>query len=213
MRKLFAKLMAFVSNIFTRKKIDQSHRIFSTLGLGDIAIDCGANVGNVTEVMAMHGAMVYAFEPNPHAYKALKSRFEGRMNVHCLNQGVWKEPGKLRLHMHENAESDQIHWSTGSSFLDYKTNVQKDRFWEVNVVDLAAFIRGLEKPVKILKMDIEGAECEVLTHIMDTGLHREIECILVETHDHKVPELIDATNRIRRRVKEESIQNIDLDWI
>ncbi len=213
MKRLIRKLRAVLWNRSAKKKIDQSHRIFATLGPGDVAIDCGANVGNVTEVMARGGAEVHAFEPNPHAFQALQQRFAENPRVHCYNQGVWKEPGTLRLHMHENAESDQVHWSTGSSFLDYKSNVQRDRFWEVEVVDLAAFIKDLGRPVKILKMDIEGAECEVLPHLLDLGIHRTIQSILVETHDHKVPELAAPTNSIRRRIQESGIGNIDLDWV
>src|SRR5215213_9742927 len=32
---------------------------------GDLAIDCGANVGEITARMRASGATVYAFEPNP----------------------------------------------------------------------------------------------------------------------------------------------------
>ena len=41
------------------------------LGRGDLAIDCGANVGHVTAALARTGAEVHAFEPNPQAFSAL----------------------------------------------------------------------------------------------------------------------------------------------
>ena len=44
------------------------------LKAGDIALDCGANVGKITVPMAQTGAAVYAFEPNPHAFAKLKEQ-------------------------------------------------------------------------------------------------------------------------------------------
>src|SRR3546814_4183293 len=40
---------------------------------GDIAIDCGANVGRFTRPIAEGGATVHAFEPNPDAFAELRS--------------------------------------------------------------------------------------------------------------------------------------------
>ena len=54
------------------KKYD---RIFHALKKGEIAIDCGVNIGHYTEVMARKGATVHAFKPNPHAFKVLKEKF------------------------------------------------------------------------------------------------------------------------------------------
>ena len=47
---------------------------FHRLGPGDVAIDCGANLGAITRIMARGGAEVHAFEPNPDAYAVLKAR-------------------------------------------------------------------------------------------------------------------------------------------
>lgn len=56
---------------------EKRNRIVNSLGLktGDVCIDCGANVGYVTEKMTRKGCVVYAFEPNPYAYKILENKF------------------------------------------------------------------------------------------------------------------------------------------
>lgn len=53
---------------FVGSSVDRYNYLFKRLHHGDFAIDCGANVGEVTRKMAKNGAMVYAFEPNPHAF-------------------------------------------------------------------------------------------------------------------------------------------------
>src|SRR3546814_4893063 len=44
---------------------------------GDIAIDCGANVGRFTRPIAEGGATVHAFEPNPDAFAELSRNLAG----------------------------------------------------------------------------------------------------------------------------------------
>jgi FkbM family methyltransferase len=178
-----------------------------------VCIDCGANVGNITDQMASCGAIVYAFEPNPYAFKFLQKRFEGKQNVHLFNNGVWDKKTKMRLYLHENSDQDEVMWSTGSSILDYKGNILKNKFVDIEVIDLVEFIKSLNKKIYILKIDIEGAECELLEKIIKTRIYKKIKKIFVETHDHKIPELKDRTDAIRDLIKKLKIKNINLDWI
>src|SRR5437879_2510751 len=90
-------------------------RAFADLQPGDIAIDAGANVGDITAVMAATGATVYAFEPNPFAFKALRRRFASNPNVHCINKAVLDRAAKLPLYFHQNSRWNKIKWSNGSS--------------------------------------------------------------------------------------------------
>lgn len=41
----------------------------------DTAIDCGASVGSITAHLCKSVATVYSFEPNPHAFEMLQSKF------------------------------------------------------------------------------------------------------------------------------------------
>ena len=42
--------------------------------MSKIGIDCGANIGSITEKLLEECDEVHAFEPNPHAFKELKKR-------------------------------------------------------------------------------------------------------------------------------------------
>lgn len=183
------------------------------LGPGDVAIDCGANVGDITARMAKTGASVYAFEPNPYAYYMLQQRFKEFSDVHCINKGVLDRDGMMRLYMHENSHRNEVHWSTGSSLLAFKDNVDPETYVEIEVVDLARFISELGRCVKVVKMDVEGVECQIINRLIDTGLVKRIELLLVETHEEKIPELREPIESLRERITEEELSNVSLDWI
>jgi FkbM family methyltransferase len=183
------------------------------LKAGDVALDCGANVGKITVPMAKTGATVYAFEPNPHAFARLKAAVAAYPNVTCFQQAVGVESGLVRLYMHEQADEDPVHWSTGSSLLEFKGNVNPERYFEVECIDLAAFIRSLGRRVAVLKMDVEGVECPILKTLIESGLIHEIDQLLCEMHDKKVAELREPSDEIRRLVKERNLTHVDLNWI
>src|SRR5688500_6473496 len=116
LRNLFAQAKSMVTG--RPETYSRSYdRIFWSLGEQDIAIDCGANIGHYTAIMARSGATVYAFEPNPIAFNVLSEKFHNVSNVQCLQKAVYTENTKLPLYFHENASTDPLHWSTGSSLL------------------------------------------------------------------------------------------------
>ena len=182
------------------------------LGVGDIAIDCGANIGDITQHLQKNGATVYCFEPNPYAFKALKKRFLANPKVHCFEKGVFDRNDRVKLSFHELSDSDELYWSTGSSMLDFKGNILKDKYTTIQVIDLCAFIRTLHSRVRLLKMDVEGAECPILKKLIETGLINRIDYLFVETHDRKIPELQPETEEIRRLVKFNNLLNVNLHW-
>ena len=198
----------------SRNPVVRAERQFRAipLGPGDIAIDCGANVGEITDHLARAGATVYAFEPNPFAFEALTRRFAGRANVHCLPRAVSHAAGTARLYFHEHSGQDEVQWSTGSSLLDFKGNVLKDKFVDVDTVDLAAFITSLGARVKVLKIDVEGVEVPIVRALIDTGAIDQVDHVFVETHEHKIPELRADTDALRALIRERGITHINLDW-
>lgn len=197
-----------------RNPIERARREFFAIELtaADIAIDCGANVGDVTEHLCRSGATVYAFEPNPYAFASLQRRFSQRPNVHCLQQGVLDRNETRRLYFHEHSDQDEVHWSTGSSLLDYKGNVRKDKYVDTPVIDLSEFIKSLGARVTLLKIDVEGVEGAILRKLLTTGVIHSIAHVFVETHERKVPELQADTDELRLMLKKMKLTHVNLDW-
>jgi len=182
---------------------------------GDYVIDCGANVGNITNFFNSLGAYVLAFEPNKHAYNILQEKFQNNNRVKCIPKGVAgkKSSGIKKMFLHEHAEKNQVLYSSGSSIIEDKENVNKNNFIEVEMVNLCEFLKLFKKKVKVLKIDIEGAEVELLNDLMDENLIRDIPYIFVETHEKKIPSLKKPTESLKKRIEEENYLNINLNWI
>ena len=197
-----------------RNPTERARREFLAIPLtaADVAIDCGANVGDVTEHLCHGGATVYAFEPNPFAFKALQARFSSRPNVHCLQQAVLDCHDIRPLYFHERSGEDELRWSTGSSLLDFKSNVLKEKRVDTTVVDLSAFIESLGARVKLLKIDVEGVEGRILKRMITTGTIHLVDHVFVETHERKVPELQVETDELRRLLTAHKLTHVNLHW-
>lgn len=179
----------------------------------DIVIDCGANVGDITNYFAEKGAIVYAFEPNPYAFRVLEYRFRGNERVICIKKAVSDASGTGKLFFHESASLDHVKYSTGSSMVGDKNNVNEETFEEVEIINLSEFISDLDKPVKVLKIDIEGEEHKILNQMIDNGTILSIPFVFVETHEKKVPSCRPGMAEVRRKIEALDITNINLDWI
>lgn len=204
----------FGSKISTEQKAKVSSLNGIELNKDSIALDLGANVGNITQQMADLGATVYAFEPNPFAFEKLDERFKDLEHVHCVQKAVLNQKTQIPLYFHEHSDEDEITWSVGSSLLDFKNNVLKNKKHMVETIDLADFIKSLNRPIDLIKMDIEGVEIDVINHLIESDCMGLIKHMFVETHDHKIPELKESTDLLRKRIKElRLVEKINLNWI
>jgi FkbM family methyltransferase len=183
---------------------------------GEVIIDCGANVGNVTSLFARAGANVYSFEPNPLCFAILSKRFSAMPTVRCFNSGVMNRCCTLKLRIRNpHSRWDAIDLSLASSFVPGTliSDAYTLKKVEVECLDLSEFIRSLGSRVRLLKIDIEGSELAVLNHLIDTGTIELIDLALVETHEQQMPWLLEATNALRERIRNGSLETkIRLDW-
>lgn len=185
--------------------------LFVAVRPGDMVIDAGANVGDVTSRCARTGATVHAFEPNPLCCAILKRRFAGLSNVTIHHAGVMDRRCSLSLSTpkaHDNY--DDVEMTVAASFVVREDHVETV---EVECVDLAEFIQSLGR-IALLKMDIEGAEISVLNHLLDTGVIDRVGVAVVETHERLSPELAVATGNLRQRIAANGLTDrVRLDWI
>lgn len=112
------------------------------------------------------------------------------------------------------SERSTIRWaSVGSSVLPFKGNVDDERYVEVDAIDLSEFVLGLPRPVKVVKIDVEGAECPIVNGLIDTGAIERTETVLVELHDRHIPELNRDYAALRERLEREGlVDRVLTDW-
>jgi FkbM family methyltransferase len=179
-----------------------------------ILIDCGANIGGVTSAFARTGATVYAFEPDPLCFDILAKRFRAIRSVHCLSVGVMDRECTLTLRTPRGHDQwDDLDTTIGAT-LDPRINSERIRETQISCIDLSSFIKRLNKRVRLLKLDIEGAEIPVLNHLIDTNTIAAIDLVVVETHEKIMPHLRPGTDLLRARIQSAGLSSkIRLDWI
>ena len=144
-------------------------------------IELGANVGLITKKILLHNKPLYAFEPEPEAFKHL-SLIESPY-LTKINKAAWIENGHTLLYRHKDWLETKS--STSSSLNITKTNVDNKNSVRCETVDIAEYILSLNKRV-IIKMDIEGAEYDVINHLLDKNALEKIERIYCEFHPKKI---------------------------
>ena len=179
--------------------------ILKELNNDSLVIDCGANVGNITNKFAATGATVFAFEPDPIAFAVLSSRFAATSNVHLFQKGVWDKNETVTLYHHKNQTKNELAFTVGSSIKRDKINVTATKTSTIEVVDLIEFMQSLNKKITVIKLDVEGAETEILEKIITTKTYLLFDNLYTETHETKIPGQRQNILELRKKIKEEGI--------
>ena len=187
-------------------------RLVRSLKPGDVVLDCGANVGVLTNTLAATGATVHAFEPDPYSFEKLTSNTHKYPNVHLYNAAIGVDKKPVKLFRSPDFTTDPEKHSISSSVFEDKKNVTEENFVDVNQIDFIEFINTLAAPVKLTKMDIEGAEVPILEEIIRRNITEKFGVMFVETHESRIPSLAERTTRIRQLVQERHADRVFLDW-
>ena len=120
---------------------------------GDKVIDCGCNVGDLSLYFRVNSLKVgiTAFEPSRREYQCARLN---QVEHDVINTGLWSEDATLEFYV-SSQEAD-------SSFLQPKT------FDEIISIPVQAGSRYARNRVKLLKLEAEGAEPEILLGFSET---------------------------------------------
>ncbi len=191
--------------------------ICSMLKPGDLVMDCGANMGVVTERLAATGADVIAYEPDPFAFATLVEKFGALPNVTLVNAAVGVGTGTVRLMRADNFGTNPEGASVRSTILDGGLRIDADNSVEVPLLDFPSLVRektAARGEIAFVKMDIEGAELEILEVLHRDGLFANLRCLVAETHERKFRDLRDRYKALRAVVAEAyPTGKVNLDWI
>ena len=190
--------------------------VLSMLRSGDVVVDCGANQGDVTGPLAATGAVVHAFEPDPYNLAKLRERFAGMANVQLHAAAVGVQAGSVRLMRAANWDADPDLASVKSTIVAGGHNIGGEGI-DVPLIDFPAFLRGLiaaHGRVAFVKMDIEGAELDLLDALHRQGLFDGVQLTVAETHERKFKELRARFATLRAEIAANyPATHVNLDWI
>jgi FkbM family methyltransferase len=191
--------------------------VTSMLRPGDVAVDCGANRGDVTAQLAAAGAQVHAFEPDPYSLAKLAERFAGAENVHLHAAAVGTAAGSIHLMRAANWEENPDLASVKSTVVTGGRNIAEGPGIEVAVIDFPGFLRDLivtHGRIAFVKMDIEGAELDLLSAMLHERLFDHIQLTVAETHERKFKDLRPRFAALREAVAASyPPTRVNLEWI
>lgn len=144
--------------------------------LGNIVVDIGAHIGGYAVYAAKLGARVIAYEPMPKTYELLVKNLELNRcgNVRAYNAALSSSTGIITLNT--DADGTILTSIYHDASFPHKVAVPSVSLHE-------AFRRNKLKHVDVLKLDVEGAEYDILLNAQPADL-RKVQTIIMEFHDH-----------------------------
>jgi FkbM family methyltransferase len=147
-------------------------------------IDCGAHCGeSILQAKNIFGedTTVISFEPIPSFANQLKEIHKDDESVNIVNAAVWINDDIKKFFIHKEI-------TDGSSLLTLYGGVESDYYVEIPCFDLSSWIKKSfkESDYIILKLDIEGAEYEVLNKMIKDGTISMVNELWGEWHHQKI---------------------------
>lgn len=164
------ELVDAVSFLFMYAEIfEQQIYKFKAKNIEPIIIDCGANIGlSVIFFKQLYpNSHITAFEPDSQVYDILEKNIQkfNFSNVKLIKKALWSSTNTLDF-MAEGADGGRI--------IYLQSNQDK---YQVSTTRLRKY---LNQPVDLLKIDIEGAETEVIKDCQDLLIN--VDNLFVEYH-------------------------------
>lgn len=166
--KIFYKRPYELIKTYEELFVDEIYR-FQAKTEAPVIIDCGANIGlsSLYFKTIYPAATLHAFEPDANLFQLLEQNAQVNQftNTHLHQAAVWIEDTTLSFSS-KGSEASHIDLSNQSEH-------------QVKAIRLASFLAGFEH-VDFLKIDIEGAEFQVVADCLD-GL-KKVEHFFLEYH-------------------------------
>ncbi len=156
-----------------------------------LIIDAGSHIGGSVRYFAARypSARIVALEASPTTYRALKANTADLPQVEVRQCALAAETGTLAFFEYDGLSSSGSTMSAG----------EHSRAVEVPAVGLAELLDEFDRPVDLLKFDIEGAEFDVFTAVRpEPG---RIRHLVGEMHDwlphvpYEAPEFLQLLDR------------------
>jgi FkbM family methyltransferase len=142
-----------------------------------VILDCGANIGFATLYFKFRwpAARIISFEPHPGCFQLLQRHVQENAlrDVTLVQAACGKSAGETSFFINHNfSPLSSVHGSRSKNAQEIK----------VKMVKLSDHITG---DVDLLKLDVEGAEWDILEDLVTTGKLECIQRMVIEYH-HRI---------------------------
>jgi len=176
--------------------------LFLTLNVSDIFVDIGAHIGKYTIPLGrvLKKGLVIALEPHPLNFYFLQKNVELNelSNVMMFNVAAFSRDGLLPLYIGRHSSTHSLIRQFAESSASILVRAEKLD----TLIHNLSLSRNLEvSRIRFIKIDVEGAELEVLKG-MQRILSEICPCLIVEVKGENLKELFNTMNMYSYRCKE-----------
>ncbi len=130
---------------------------------GDTVLDIGAHIGYYSLLFADKvgkSGMVYSFEPDPSNFSILSKNIEINefSNIKLINKALSDKSGEINLYESEKNSGDHRIYDSG----------EQRKCVHIEAIRLDDMKNDIKKPIKLIKMDIQGAEYFAVNGMIST---------------------------------------------
>jgi FkbM family methyltransferase len=163
----------------------------------DLVIDVGAHIGKYTILAAKLSKKVIAIEPNKENFTILERniRLNRLNNVYALNLAAFNKNSKLKLYIGDTSGQHSIFKKYGN-------------YQSVDGIKLDSLFKRLNiKKVDLIKIDVEGAEVQVLLGMLEYLKKRRVKNIIIEVKPNnlrKIKRLFEKLGYLIKKIEDEN---------
>ena len=167
---------------------------------GDTVVDVGANVGFFTLFMSSAVGVtghVMAFEPASNVLPGLRRNLSlnsGSINIEVYEQALWSCEEKRTFWLNADSRGSNCLWDPGL-WKESALSRANPNFSEITTTTLDAALG--HRPVRLLKIDTEGAEQKILQGAQNILQRQKPPFIIVELNPFGANQFGDSNESVR----------------
>jgi len=164
-----------------------------------LVFDLGGYEGQwASDIYSRYRSRIYVFEVYKPFARAIERRFLYNPDIRVFDFGLSKANTFEKISLDENSSS--IHKVTGITA-------------DIELVDAAKFMKQHHiEFIDLMKLNIEGAEYDLLDHLIETGYHEIIKNIQIQFHDF-IPDALERMTKIRERLSATHAVTYQFDFV
>ncbi|MDB5255056.1 MAG: methyltransferase FkbM family, partial [Candidatus Nomurabacteria bacterium] len=165
---------------------DATLRVDYDLNENSLVIDVGGYKGDWVSVISnMHGCTIHVFEPVKEFAFEIQKRFKNNKNIIIHETGLGIKNENMTINLAEGGTS---------------TIKESEAQLTIAMVNAHEFMQTLNKPVDLIKINIEGGEYDLLEQLIATGDILKIKNIQVQFHNF-VPNAVERMEAIQKALE------------
>lgn len=171
-----------------------------------IFLDVGSNTGQTIYLILQKKFKmdyIYGFEPSPLCCKILENKFQDNPRVSVIGIGLFSETCEMILY-NEGSQGGTVH-------SDYQTTCSPElRETKCQFVRASEWFKNNihEGDEVFLKLNCEGAECDIMIDLIDSGEYEKVRATLIDYDVRKSSSAQHKEQELRELLKRRNINNV-----